>query len=109
MQLFARHNGMGSPQKAALICRLPSDNSWAATILKPLLSASGYRIASDAETEADVVIQLDEREVSADDDGSAVIRLRSDPDKLSETDGSIYRYDRQGLLAALRELESRSA
>jgi two-component system chemotaxis sensor kinase CheA len=109
MQLFARHNGMGSPQKAALICRLPSDNSWAATILKPLLSASGYRIASDAETEADVVIQLDESEVSADDDGSAVIRLRSDPDKLSETDGSIYRYDRQGLLAALRELESRSA
>ncbi|MEL7446761.1 MAG: chemotaxis protein CheA [Pseudomonadota bacterium] len=99
-ELFARY---GEPPEATVrpVCQLP-DSDWARTILGPLVAAAGYDILTDAEGMSPavsiVLAEAGEAETRAD---GAVIRLRSQPDADS-SDGSIYRYDRAGLVAALR-------
>ena len=94
----------------APICHVPSGSEWSRTILEPLVRAAGYAVTRDSEVEADVAIVLSEdatgeprtEELKA----RATIRLSADPD--SEGD-SIYRYDREALLGALRQASRRSA
>jgi len=98
--LFARHGAV--PQRVAgLACHLP-DSDWARTILAPLVKAAGYELAKRAD-QADISILLDEQVPST---GSGeVIRLRSLPDNQAspeEIGSSIYRYDREAVLKALR-------
>ena len=90
-------------------CRLP-DTKWARTMLGPLLTSAGYKLAETADASANIVIALDADEpVLTDQDNvssdQTVIQLRSQPDaEVAESDRarSIYRYDREGLLVALR-------
>lgn len=104
-ELFARHGE--APQLAARpLCRLP-DSDWARTILAPLVEAAGYEIAQDeGQPEEMVTILTEDIYEVASHLGSLppgqIIRLRDHPDAPEGT-GSIYRYDREGLLKALHE------
>lgn len=102
-ELFARY---GEPPVAATRprCTLPQDD-WARTILGPLVTSAGYEIVPpEGADPATVAIVLDEVFEVAEALGraptGAVIRLRDHPDAPKES-GTIYRYDREGVLTAL--------
>lgn len=110
-ELFARHGD--APQLAARpLCRLP-DTDWARTILAPLVEAAGYAIA-DSDTpagEAVTIITEDIYEVAShlgQLPQGEIIRLRDHPDAPSDAP-SIYRYDRDGFLKALRAARPKAA
>jgi len=98
------------------ICRLP-DTDWARTILGPLVTSAGYEIADSANCQEDVAIWFDDEyqaalsaEAASDAAPEArsdapIIRLRDAPNA-AEQDGSIYRYDRAGLIDALRTVRT---
>ncbi len=99
--LFARHqSAKGSAHP--MTCRLPAGSDWARTILEPLVEAAGYRVATDAAEEADVAIELAEEQATPAGPARRVIRLRPEPEAPDDTQDSIYRYDREALLAALK-------
>lgn len=98
-ELFARHGEAPEPG-AKPVCRLP-EGDWASTILAPLVRAAGYETTTDPESESDIAIMLDDESSAHAESVSDVIRLRSQVDA-SANDGSIYRYDRDGLVDALR-------
>jgi len=100
-ELFAR---FGEPPEATSRprCFVPA-GEWASTILAPLVKSAGYEVITGddpASESVDITIQLD-GETRTDTEDSAIIRLRSQPEAEDE-DGSIYRYDRDGLFAALQ-------
>jgi two-component system chemotaxis sensor kinase CheA len=104
-ELFARY---GEPPQVAHgarpVCALP-DSDWARTILAPLVTAAGYDIvADDAGHPGVVTILFEDLYEVAEALGRAptgpVIRLRDHPEEPQARD-TIYRYDRDGLLAAL--------
>ncbi|MBO6525589.1 chemotaxis protein CheW [Erythrobacter sp.] len=100
--LFAsgrKPNAHGRP----VSCRLPSDSDWARTILEPLVAAAGYKVSTDKDEETDVAIELVESETPLAARARHVIRLRSDPEADGSGNDSIYRYDREGLLDALKQ------
>lgn len=104
-ELFARHGDapLAAPG-ARPRCALP-DSDWARTILAPLVAAAGYDIVAGATDDADIVTILFEDVYEAAEalgrvPRGPVIRLRDHPEAPSAR-GTIYRYDRDGLLAAL--------
>ena len=105
--LFARHHRPQSP--SALTCRLPEGDSWAEGILRPLVEAAGYQIAPNADAAVDVWIASDRSEADTSDPGAAIIVLRETPEPASATDDSVYRYDREALLAQLQRVRRKEA
>lgn len=118
-ELFARHGE--TPEMANRPqCRLP-DSEWARTILSPLVTAAGYDIVAsapanqranqradqpgDEPAETAVTIWFEDEYEAASaldwDISGPVIRLRDQPDAPAGCE-TIYRYDREGLLDALR-------
>lgn len=104
-ELFARY---GEPPQVAHgarpVCALP-DSDWARTILAPLVTAAGYDIVADDAGHPGVVTILFEdvyevAEALGRTPTGPVIRLRDHPEEPQARD-TIYRYDRDGLLAAL--------
>ena len=101
--LFASHLG-AAPQAGQVqpVCRMPGGDPWMQNMLRPIVEAAGYRVVGEGDdVEPDMVILSD----SSAADGAApgrTIRLRSDPEAAAAGDGSIYRYDRAGLLMALK-------
>ena len=70
--------------------------------MSPIVEAAGYRVVGDdQEGHADLVIASQGEEVPG-DVAKRTIWLRSDPDAANKKDTSIYRYDRAGLLMALK-------
>ena len=103
-RLFARLRAQRRDQRP-LSCRLPAGSDWARTILEPLVEAAGYRIVTgdgDEALEADVAILLAEQDEPVATTARSVIRLRPDPEDTG--DDTIYRYDRDALLAALNQV-----
>ncbi len=103
-ELFARYGEVPESVKKP-VCRLP-DTDWARTILGPLVTSAGYDIAESEERQEDVSIWFDDEyeaalalEVEFD---NPVIRLRDIPDAPDDA-GTVYRYDRDGLVEALRQ------
>jgi two-component system, chemotaxis family, sensor kinase CheA len=101
--LFALH---GEAPVAAFRprCSLPDDD-WARTILAPLVAAAGYEVVNEeAADPATIAIVFEEEFEVADALGRTpagpVIRLRNQPDA-PKGSGTIYRYDRAALVAAL--------
>ena len=84
-------------------CRLPADSDWARTILEPLVEAAGHRVSTDETEEADVAIELAENAPMASGPARRVIRLRPEPELPETADDTIYRYDRDALLDALKQ------
>ena len=106
--LFAAHTRPARTSEP-LVCRLPTDDHWARTILGPLVEAAGYRVVGeDWEGEADVAI-LPDSSGGAEPGAAHVIRLHADPDSAASGGGGIYRYDRAGLVAALASARLRKS
>ncbi|MGI8704852.1 MAG: chemotaxis protein CheA [Sphingomicrobium sp.] len=100
--LFANHLGTAVRSSTDQpLCRLPSSDPWMQHMLRPIVEAVGYRVVGDDhEGEADLVIaaQGDAAKAKA----ARKIVLRSEPEAAGKKDDSIYRYDRAGLLMALK-------
>jgi two-component system chemotaxis sensor kinase CheA len=100
--LFANHVGAAARSNEQLVCRLPSDDPWMQNMLRPIVEAAGYQVVGDEhEGDADLVIAAQGAEVP-EDAASKTIWLRTEPDASGKKDASIYRYDRAGLLMALK-------
>ena len=101
-KLFAAHGALPK-QVTSKTCKLPDDD-WAKSILAPLVESAGYRPVFEADSgTSDIEITIDQLETTA--TSKTVIALRSAPDDQvpeGEHSRSIYRYDREGLVAALR-------
>ena len=99
--LFAEHVGAASRPAVQLVCRLPEADAWMQNMLRPIVEAAGYLvIGEDDELSADLTIISDERVIDK-VGGGRVLRLASNPDTADGED-RIYRYDRAGLLMALK-------
>lgn len=99
--LFARLAAGTGAAGRERVCRLPSDDPWMQNMLRPIVEAAGYRVVgSESEEPADLVIAARGSEVPANDD-ARTIWLRSEPEG-KRNDESIYRYDRAGLMMALK-------
>ena len=100
--LFANHVGAAARTSEELVCRLPSDDPWMQNMLRPIVEAAGYRVVGDEhQGDADLVIASKGDELP-DDVAKNTIWLRAEPDAAGKKDESIYRYDRAGLLMALK-------
>ena len=100
--LFANHVGpVSRGAQSQPVCRLPGDDPWMQNMLRPIVEAVGYRVVGDEhEGEADLVIASQDK--AGDSRAAHKIILRSDPEGSGKSDDSIYRYDRAGLLMALK-------
>jgi two-component system chemotaxis sensor kinase CheA len=99
---FANHVGAAARIGEPLVCRLPSDDPWMQNMLRPIVEAAGYRVVGDEhDGDADLVIAAQGAELP-DDAAKQTIWLRTEPDAAGKKDDSIYRYDRAGLLMALK-------
>ncbi len=99
--LFANHLG-AAPKEAGEqpLCRLPGDDPWMQNILRPIVEAVGYRVVGDDhDGKTDLAITSGGRPAAK---GARTIVLRSEPEASGKSDRSIYRYDRAGLLMALK-------
>jgi two-component system chemotaxis sensor kinase CheA len=100
--LFANHVGAAALTTEQLVCRLPTDDPWMQNMLRPIVEAAGYRVVGeDDESQADLVIASQGVEVPT-DEVKKTIWLRTEPEASGKKDDSIYRYDRAGLLMALK-------
>ncbi|SKB26510.1 chemotaxis protein CheA [Sphingopyxis flava] len=104
MEQYA-HGEIASEARQPL-CQLAGDaDGWGENFLAPILRSAGYRVASADDALAggapDVFLTLSDEE-SLIADGVPVIRLRAAAAAAGPDDQSVYRYDRQALLEALR-------
>ncbi|HET9458952.1 MAG TPA: chemotaxis protein CheA [Sphingomicrobium sp.] len=100
--LFAQHLGVAARRtKGQPLCRLPGDDPWMQNMLRPIVEAVGYRVVDDDhEGEVDLVVATEGEKIEA--EAARKIVLRSEPEGAGDKDKSIYRYDRAGLLMALK-------
>jgi len=97
--LFANHVGVAARVSQQLVCRLPGDDPWMQNMLRPMVEAAGYRVVGDEhDGNPDLVIAVQGDKV----DAANAIYLRAEPEPKNKRDQSIYRYDRAGLLMALK-------
>jgi two-component system chemotaxis sensor kinase CheA len=99
--LFSNHGGVAPTAGNQLVCRLPEDDPWMQNMLRPIVEAAGYRVVGDGEERADLVFAAQGSEI-AKDAAERTIWLRAEADAAGKKDDSIYRYDRAGLLIALK-------
>jgi two-component system chemotaxis sensor kinase CheA len=106
--LFSTYGGARTSIAEASICRLPDDDPWMQNMLRPIVEAAGYRVVGSSDpVEADLVIASVGADV-AEDSAARTIWLRADPDTEGKQDKTIYRYDRAGLLIALKSAGAES-
>ncbi|WP_010217428.1 chemotaxis protein CheA [Sphingomonas sp. PAMC 26621] len=99
--LFSSHADPCAASDAPLCLLEGADSAWLTTFLKPVLEAAGYRVTTGLRPgeQAGVVVTMDcDCPVAC--AGAPVVRLRRNAEG-DGNDGSIFRYDRPGLLAAL--------
>jgi two-component system chemotaxis sensor kinase CheA len=102
--IFANHVRAAARAAEPLVCRLPSDDPWMQNMLRPIVEAAGYRVVGDEhDGDADLVIAAQGADV-AEDAAKQTIWLREEPEGAGKKDESIYRYDRAGLLMALKSV-----
>ena len=100
--LFAHHVGPAARLTSQLVCRIPADDLWMQNMLRPIIEAAGYRVVADEDGgPADLVIASQGAQVP-EATAARTIWLRADPEAEGKKDSSIYRYDRAGLLLALK-------
>ena len=108
--LFAEAMAEARPAGSGPVCLLAdADDPWMRQVLKPLIEAAGYRVVHAGEAAAkdvEVVIGGDLAPMTF-DESLPVIRLRARPEGDGSEDSSIYRYDRIGLIEALRRRTAR--
>ncbi|NNM75704.1 chemotaxis protein CheA [Sphingomonas sp. ID1715] len=107
--LFAQAEAAPAPGAAKPLCLIAEpEDRWSREILSPLLQAAGYRVCFGGEAELTPDIILAGTEPVPADLTAPVVRLRAELG--GAQDGSVYRYDRAGLLSTIeRQLAKRSA
>jgi two-component system chemotaxis sensor kinase CheA len=101
--LFARYTGPVNAGERQAVCRLPDGDPWMQHMLRPIVEAAGYRVVGSGEpVEADLVIASETGPKPDPAEPGKVLWLRNDPEARDAGRNSIYRYDRAGLLLALR-------
>lgn len=95
-------NPIGISQRPLCFVDASCDDGWAHNILAPLLSASGYEVSFDPtdQSRAAVVLANGANTQKTAGDGR-VVALRDSLQVKDEERGSIYRYDRLGVLSAI--------
>ena len=106
--LFARHDRPVT-ETVSPTCRLPEDSEWARKILEPLVIAAGYTVLRDEADDGDLRIVIDGDAAPSSETKTPLLHLRSDRDPRGASDASIYRYDREALMAALARLRRENA
>jgi len=92
----------GSANDDSPLCLVAdADDPWAREVLAPLLGAAGYRVTLAGEPIEDRVSVVVTTGGAPEGVDAPVVRLRGTPDGADPD--SIYRYDRDGLLRALRQ------
>jgi two-component system chemotaxis sensor kinase CheA len=100
--LFAHLVRASTRSTQQLVCRLPADDPWMQNMLRPIVEAAGYQVVGhEEEGEADLVIAAQGAGIAS-EAAKRTIWLRAEPESASRKDDSIYRYDRAGLLKALK-------
>jgi two-component system chemotaxis sensor kinase CheA len=100
--LFASHVGAQARVTEQLVCRLPGDDPWMQNMLRPIVEAAGYVVVGDEhDADTDLVIAAQGANVVG-EAAKKTIWLRTEPEAAGKKDESIYRYDRAGLLLALK-------
>ncbi|GAA0301114.1 hypothetical protein GCM10009087_08610 [Sphingomonas oligophenolica] len=100
--LFATHGVAGADSQPPLCLIDGADSAWMNAFLKPLLEGAGYRVATRLKTgETAAVILTTNTEAPQAKDGAPVVRLRRQRAAANTREATVYRYDRDGLLAAL--------
>ncbi len=99
-----KHDVVPSEASNRAVCYIDAaaDDGWEQRVLAPLLRSSGYEVTFDATRSATASVVLTRgrhEEVSSDAD--RVVLLRDSPQLRPDQQGSIYRYDRAALLAAV--------
>ncbi|MEP9357316.1 chemotaxis protein CheA [Sphingomonas sp. KR3-1] len=100
--IFDEHAALEMDDSPPLCLIAGDDDGWMASFVKPLLEASGYRVAlrlAPGETPA-VVLSSDDKGGPQGEE-APVVRLRRKRAAGGAGDDSVYRYDRAGLLSAL--------
>lgn len=105
MEQYATRAAVPASQQP--LCRLAADHDgWGDNFLAPILRNAGYRVISDGDASGeapDVLLCIDEGEACAYADAAVpVIRLRTSVAAAGPGDDTVYRYDRQALLDAMR-------
>jgi two-component system chemotaxis sensor kinase CheA len=104
--LFSTYVGVAARKADQLVCLVPGWDPWMQNMLRPLVEAAGYRVVDDADDErADVVIACLGEDLP-EHASHKTIWLRTEPEAANKKDFSIYRYDRAGLLTALKSAGS---
>ena len=100
--LFATHGLVTGGAQPPLCLIDGADSAWMNAFLKPLLEGAGYRVSTKLKTgeHAAVVLTMNEEAVQA-KNGAPVVQLRRQRAAGNKREASVYRYDRDGLLAAL--------
>jgi two-component system chemotaxis sensor kinase CheA len=107
LALFARYARPAAPARQPL-CRMPAGDRWLQDFLRPLVEAAGYGVIDEAdEAEADVSIALADTDAAAPLAAAQAILLRATPEPDTHTAQTIYRYDRDALMAALNAAKAR--
>jgi two-component system chemotaxis sensor kinase CheA len=104
--LFAEQPHLVGEPLEAPICVMPAGDNYMDAILRPLVEAAGYRVlatgAPGSEHAAIIVQRAEEPDQSPLPSAAHILRIRSPREPLAGDDRSIHRYDREGLLSALR-------
>jgi two-component system chemotaxis sensor kinase CheA len=105
--LFAAHAGHGARGERPLCLVDPADG-WIATFVSPMLEQAGYRVVTrlPAGVTADVAIAMEAGQTPQSTSAPVVHLSRT---ATGGAAGSVYRYDRAGILAALDSVAARTA
>lgn len=98
--LFASHLGAVLRTSDQPVCRLPSDDPWIQNMLRPIVEAAGYLVVDEGDDLIPDVVIASGTAAIDDRHADRTLVLRDEPD--GPDDGSIYRYDRAGLILALK-------
>jgi len=99
--LFTHGSTAPAREDSPLCLVADAEDPWAREVLAPLLGAAGYRVMFAGESTDDrVSVVVTSTGHTPEGVDAPVVRLRGTPDH--NGDESIYRYDRDGLLSALR-------
>jgi two-component system, chemotaxis family, sensor kinase CheA len=92
------------------LCLLDGQDAWMREVLRPIVEQAGYRVGFTGEHEGQgaVALLLGDKAGQAIGGEAPVIRLRATPEHCVSLPGSVYRYDRGALIAALSAAQAGS-